>query len=179
MAQGDGVNEPNKGQEKTDAELIEEVLKLEFDKVMPFEVVQGDCIHRTNPGSRVQLNTTRAWLVSQFEPAHRLRNKAEELQRALTLLPELASRLKSANGRLDAANDVKAAQKIVLEHLEKELKSANELLDERLKQVAVMHIELRVANEKLSNSARILPVRKREDFFCVPDADFIGEPSDD
>lgn len=63
---------------------------------------------------------------------------------------ELASRLKAANGRLGAANDVKDAQKIVLEYLEKELKSANELLDERLEQFAVMHGELRVANEKLA-----------------------------
>lgn len=67
---------------------------------------------------------------------------------------ELASRLKAANGRLGAANDVKDAQKIVLEYLEKELKSANELLDERLEQFAVMHGELRAANEEVAELRR-------------------------
>ena len=66
----------------------------------------------------------------------------------MALIIELVFWLRSANGRLNAANDIKAAQKIVLEHLEKELKSANELLDERLEQFAVMHGELREAKEK-------------------------------
>lgn len=38
---------------------------------------------------------------------------------------------------------------------------------------------LKAANERLKTSARILPVQKREDFFCLPDSDFTGEPDND
>lgn len=31
----------------------------------PFEIVSGDCIHRTSPSSRQVLNTNTNWLVSQ------------------------------------------------------------------------------------------------------------------
>lgn len=83
---------------KTDAELIEEAEKLDFSDLLPFEMVQGDTIKRLHPHSTVVLNSSATWLVSQqARAAHKMRAKPAEIEQALALIPELASRLKAAN----------------------------------------------------------------------------------
>jgi hypothetical protein len=50
----------------------------------PFEIVQGDTIHRTNPGSRQQLNTCKNWVVgSDDRSASRLLKAVETINAAL------------------------------------------------------------------------------------------------
>lgn len=46
----------------------------------PFELVQGDAIHRSNPGSQQVCNSNLAWVVSSGErSAHKLRKHLEAL----------------------------------------------------------------------------------------------------
>lgn len=88
--------------DKTDAELIEEAEKLDFSDLLPFEMVQGDTIKRLQPHSSVVLNSSAAWLVSrQARAAHKMRAKPAEIEQALAMLPELASRLKAANEHIE------------------------------------------------------------------------------
>jgi hypothetical protein len=59
-------------------EIIAETRRLEKEATpadqFTMEIVQGDCIHRKNPGSRQVLNTNKAWLVSHdHRAAHKLR----------------------------------------------------------------------------------------------------------
>lgn len=55
-----------------------------FKEIGPLELVQGDCIHRTSPGSRQVLNSNATWAVTKDgRSGVRIRQMIEELNAAL------------------------------------------------------------------------------------------------
>lgn len=64
--------------EQQGVDLLEAIKAL-----APFEVVQGDVVHRTNPSSQQVVNSNAAWAVSNSErSAHKIRKHVDALNAA-------------------------------------------------------------------------------------------------
>lgn len=67
---------PSQGYAALIRELLEPIRKL-----MPFELVQGDSLHRVNPSSKQVVNTSSAWAASNGDrSAHKIRTYLEALE---------------------------------------------------------------------------------------------------
>lgn len=87
--------------------LTGDALKAEIERLrdlFPFEVAQGDAIHRLNPSSRQVLNTNTSWLVSQEgRAAHKLKSDAESLNNLLKIIDALQQQLAAKDRVIDIA----------------------------------------------------------------------------
>ena len=76
---------------------VDAVLHHKVKGIFPFELVQGDCIKRTNPHSAVVLNSGAAWLVSQDgRSAHKVRDYSA----VINDMPDIIKSLTEHNKKL-------------------------------------------------------------------------------
>jgi len=90
-------------------EIIERLLKLDSEamKDAPFHVVSGDAAMRMQPHSKLCVNTTSSWLVSDgnSKSRHKLIKSAEfynETETMMTVIKELIDRLDRAKSQINS-----------------------------------------------------------------------------
>lgn len=74
-------------------ELVAEMLEV-MQSVKPIAVVQGDAAQHTNPHTKIMLNSSAAWLVTDADKsAHKNRVKLQNVELTLTKADVLLTKL--------------------------------------------------------------------------------------